>query len=394
VKSAHRPAEPAVPRGDPSSPAKPDLLGSDELDAWIALAHRPGLGRDSLRKLLAAFGSPRAVLAAPASALRSVLGPRAAVEAFVASDAEALPRIKAARAWLAAKGNRRVLALGEEDYPDLLLQTADPPLLLYLEGSATALQRPALAIVGSRQATPQGRQNAHDFAREMAGRGWVIVSGLATGIDAAAHEGALHAGGQTIAVVGTGLDQVYPAEHRSLAERIAERGLLVSEYALGTPPRAKNFPQRNRIIATLTRGTLVVEAAVQSGSLITARLAADAGREVFTIPGSIHSPQSRGCHSLLKQGAKLVEKVDDLLEELDHPHPGQGRAGVADDLADATTSADPVLRALGHDPSTLDALMARCGWPAPEINARLLELELAGQVARLPGGLFQRIESA
>jgi len=245
--------------------------------------------------------------------------------------------------------------------------------------------------VGSRNPTVQGTDNARDFARALSRGGLVVVSGLALGIDGAAHEGALAAGAGgagTIAVVGTGLDIAYPSRHRSLARRIAESGALVSEFAPGTPPIAANFPQRNRIIAGLSLGTLVVEAALRSGSLITARMAVEAGREVFAIPGSIHSPQSKGCHALIQQGAKLVQTADDIVDEL----LGQRAATLpaADEEGEDESPADPLLEALGHDPVTMDALQARTGWPTAELSARLLDLELNGRVARLPGGLFQR----
>jgi DNA processing protein len=233
---------------------------------------------------------------------------------------------------------------------------------------------------------------ARAFAQHLSGAGLVVVSGLALGIDGAAHDGALQgaiAGGTggTIAVVGTGLDRVYPKRHHGLAHRMTDgAGLMLSEYCLGTEPLPHNFPRRNRIIAGLTLGTLVVEAAVQSGSLITARLALECGREVFAIPGSIHSPQSRGCHRLIKEGAKLVETADDVLQELLLPAPAPA---AAHDAA-LPSRRDPVLGALGHDPLTLDALVSRTGWPTPQLQARLLELELEGEVARLPGGLFQR----
>jgi DNA processing protein len=256
-----------------------------------------------------------------------------------------------------------------------------------LQGGAEFLSRRSLAIVGSRNASAQGVDNARAFAAHLSRQGWTIVSGLAFGIDGAAHEGGLQGPGSTVAVVGTGLDRVYPARHRALAHRIAEAGVLVSEFAPGTPPLASNFPMRNRIIAGLARGTLVVEAALQSGSLITARQAADYGREVFAVPGSIHSPLSRGCHALIRQGAKLVESAEDILVEL------QGHAAVAEDGTAEPAPAgrsDPVLQALGHDPATLDALCARTGWSAQALSARLLELELEDRVARLPGGLYQR----
>jgi DNA processing protein len=262
--------------------------------------------------------------------------------------------------------------------------------MLYRLGVAGEPPPRSLAIVGSRNPTPQGRLDAHQFARAFAEAGVTVVSGLALGIDGAAHEGALEgapAGAvATIAVVGTGLDRVYPKRHLDLAHRIADRGMLLSEYPLGTPPLQQNFPRRNRLIAALSQGTLVVEAALQSGSLITARLAAEQGREVFAIPGSIHSPQSRGCHALLRQGAKLVESAQDVLEDLRFVLP----AGAP--LSPAWPAGDrALLDALGYDPVGLDALIARTGIPAPLLQAQLLELELAGEVARQPGGLFQRL---
>ena len=303
-------------------------------------------------------------------------------------------RRAALQRWLAAGDDRHVITLGEAAYPARLLQTADPPLLLYVQGTPAALGAASLAIVGTRHPTPQGADNARAFAESLSDEGLVVVSGLALGIDAAAHEGALAGPAGTLAVLGTGIDEAYPRRHRALAARVAAQGALVSEFAPGTPPLREHFPQRNRIIAGLSLGTLVVEAALPSGSLITARLAAEAGREVFAIPGSIHSPQSKGCHALIKQGAKLVESAQDILEELRGTRPlaaaQDGTPGAASPGASGAP-ADPLLDAIGHDPVTLDALIARTGWPTAELNARLLELELAGQVARLPGGLFQRL---
>jgi DNA processing protein len=261
-----------------------------------------------------------------------------------------------------------------------------------------------IAIVGSRNPTPQGETNARQFAQSLAESGLHIVSGLALGVDGAAHSGALDAfessprtAGSTVAVVGTGLDRVYPKKHYELAHRIAEHGLIVSEFPIGTPPLSQNFPKRNRIISALTQGTLVVEAAVKSGSLITARLAAEQGKDVFAIPGSIHSTLSKGCHLLIKQGAKLVESANDVLEELSYPAVVQLSLNVDADSeasADASENEDDLLEALGHDPVSLDALIARTGIDTPTLQARLLELELNGEVARLPGGLFQRQFSA
>jgi DNA processing protein len=361
------------------------MAGDEDFAAWFRLLETPGVGRESARRLLAACGSPGAVWRSSESTLRGIVG-AAVAKALTSEPPEFAGRLDAARRWLDGGADRRALALGDAAYPAALLHTADPPLLLYVQGDAALLSHPrGLAIVGSRQPTPQGADNATAFARELAVQGWLVVSGLALGIDAAAHTGALAAGAPTVAVIGTGPDRVYPARHRALAQRIAATGAVVSEYAPGTPPLPENFPPRNRIIAGITRGMLVVEAALRSGSLITARLASECGREVFAVPGSIHSPQSRGCHALIQQGAKLVESAQDILDELQGTtRPGRVAAGGIE------TPDSPLLAALGHDPVTLDALMARTGEAAATLSAQLLELELIGQVARLPGGLYQR----
>lgn len=310
-----------------------------------------------------------------------------------------------------------MITLGDARYPQSLLDTEDPPLLMYLMGAARLVaQNPfptgrCLAVVGSRNPTAQGADNARLFSRALRGAGFTIVSGLALGVDAAAHEGALDVSSDpfaeatpaTIAVVGTGLDRVYPRKNLDLAHRIAAHGVLVSEYPLGTPPLAANFPKRNRIISGLSQGTLVVEAALASGSLITARMAAEQGREVFAIPGSIHAPQSRGCHALIRQGAKLVESAQDVLEELRMP-PAAGKQSASSGAAlldeegsrdiDTRETESPLLQALGFDPMGVDALVARTGMDAASLQVELLELELDGQVARLPGGLYQRLGSA
>jgi DNA processing protein len=359
-------------------------MDADEFEAWFRLLETPGLGREGARRLLAAFGSADQVLQASKAARQQVVGPQLAL-ALDTEPGELPARLRAAQDWLGGGEGRRVLCIGDDDYPAVLLQTPDPPLLLYVQGQVEFLHRRSLAIVGSRNASAQGVDNARAFGAHLSHRGWTIVSGLAFGIDGAAHEGGLAGPGSTVAVVGTGLDRVYPARHRALAHRIATAGVLISEFAPGTPPLPPNFPMRNRIIAGLARGTLVVEAALQSGSLITARQAAEYGREVFAVPGSIHSPLSRGCHALIRQGAKLVESADDILEEL------QGApAASAAPAPVAVGRSDPVLEALGHDPASLDALCARTGWSVQELSARLLELELEDRVARLPGGLYQR----
>lgn len=357
-----------------------------ELAAWLRLMLTPGVGLESARKLLAAFGLPEAVFAQSMSAWQAVVGTRAAraLESPPDDLDAALDRLLG---WLAEGTNRHVLTLGDPLYPPELLQMADPPLMLYVLGDVQALHHPRrLAIVGSRNPTPQGEANARQFAQALGQADVCVVSGLALGVDGAAHDGAMLGGAPTVAVVGTGLDRVYPKRHFALAHRIASQGAIVSEYPLGTPPLRENFPQRNRIIAGLSQGTLVVEAAVQSGSLITARLAAEQGREVFAIPGSIHAPQSRGCHALIRQGAKLVESAQDILEDLHLAAPAEhGEAPEPDHDPE-----DSLLQAMGHDPVSLDALQARTGLDTAHLQARLLELELSGEVARLPGGLLQR----
>jgi len=360
------------------------VTGDDAFTAWFRLLETPGLGRETARRLLAACGSPAAVLATPADTLRELAGP-AVAQALQQVPPEFSARLDAARSWLAGGPGRHWLTLADADYPPLLLQSADPPLLLYVQGDLAALGLRSVAVVGSRRPSAQGLDNARHFAQALGEQGLAIVSGLAQGIDAAAHEGALAAGVATVAVMGTGPDRVYPARHRALAHRIADQGALVTEYAPGVPPLPEHFPQRNRIIAGLSLGTLVVEAALRSGSLITARLASEAGREVFAVPGSIHAPQAQGCHALIQQGAKLVTTPEDVLDELRHEGPRQAALPLPEEAAP-----EPLLDALGHDPVTLDALLARTGWPVPALTARLLELELEGRVTRLPGGLFQR----
>lgn len=384
-----------------------------DLAAWLRLTVTPSIGNTAARRLLQAFGLPEKIFTQSAAALQSCVT-AAQAQALLHVPAGLPALLQKTQTWLveAAQGDaaRSIVALGDPQYPALLLETEDPPLLLYLLGARRFVgaggqpfpEHTCLAVVGSRNPSAQGEQNALQFARTLRASGLTIVSGLALGVDAAAHEGALadaHSGDATpatIAVVGTGLDRVYPRRNLELAHRVAAQGLLVSEYPLGTPPLPANFPKRNRIIAGLSQGTLVVEAAPASGSLITARLASEQGREVFAIPGSIHAPQSRGCHALIRQGAKLVESAQDVLEEL--------RAPVQAELLDAhqrpapATTPEvpdtPLLLALGYEPAGLDALQARTGLPTPELQVQLLELELAGTIARLPGGLFQRLGHA
>ncbi len=365
------------------------MLPASELAAWLRLLITPGVGRESARRLLSAFGSAEAVFRAPRPQLDAVAGPLS--PALAAAPEELAALHEATQRWLDQAHGRSVLTLGDPAYPPLLLETPDPPLMLFAHGRIDLLKATSIAVVGSRKPSPQGKDNARAFAAHFSRSGHCVVSGLAAGIDGRAHEGALEGAGSTVAVVGTGLDRVYPRQHHALAKRIAEQGLLISEFPLGTPPLPGHFPQRNRIIAGLSRGTLVVEAALQSGSLITARLAADMGRDVFAVPGSIHSPQSRGCHALIKQGAKLVESAEDVLEELNLL---SSMAAPPAPATEAPEPADDVLAALGHDPTTVDALIARTGIPPQSLSARLLELELDGLVVRLPGGLFQRRAAA
>lgn len=394
-----------------------------ELAAWLRLMLTPGLGGTGVRRLLAAFGPPEAIFAQSEAALCTALGHARAQDqarALMDPPADWHEQTERTWAWLQADlAHRAIVTLADVDaeagprYPTPLLHIEDPPPLLYLSGRLDRLQGDAahdawdmaqhIAIVGSRNPTPQGLLNARQFAQALHEAGLAIVSGLALGIDGAAHEGALDGalGGAasseeiaTIAVTGTGLDIDYPRSHKALAQRILERGLIVSEYALGTPPLAPNFPRRNRIIAGLSCATLVVEAATQSGSLITARLASEQGRDVFAIPGSIHSTQSRGCHALIKQGAKLVESVSDILEELSGrtvATPTTPRIAASAEIEDPGEDETPLLAALGTDPVSLDALQARTGLPIAQLQAQLTVLELEGRVARLPGGLLQRL---
>lgn len=395
-------------------------MDRDELGAWLRLTLSQGVGNGAARRLLSRFGLPQDIFRQPESALQHcVTLAQAKALCTVPSGWEAL--LETTWHWLEGADPqgpaRAVITLGDARYPQSLLDTEDPPLLMYLMGAARLLaQNPfptgrCLAVVGSRNPTAQGADNARLFSRALRGAGFTIVSGLALGVDAAAHEGALDVSSDpfaeatpaTIAVVGTGLDRVYPRKNLDLAHRIAAHGVLVSEYPLGTPPLAANFPKRNRIISGLSQGTLVVEAALASGSLITARMAAEQGREVFAIPGSIHAPQSRGCHALIRQGAKLVESAQDVLEELRMP-PAAGKQSASSGAAvldeegsrdiDTRETESPLLQALGFDPMGVDALVARTGMDAASLQVELLELELDGQVARLPGGLYQRLGSA
>ncbi len=373
----------------------------EDLAGWVRLMQTPGVGALTARQLLSAFGLPQQIFASAPAALRRVAGEAIAAALLAPPDAQTRDLIARTIDWAAQPG-QACLRLGDAGYPHSLLDIGDPPPLLYALGDARLLQSPRrLAVVGARNPTAQGERDAAAFAQAFSAAGVTIVSGFALGIDAAAHRGALAAPapgrGSTIAVLGTGCDRIYPARHRDLAHAVAEGGLLLSEFSLGTPPARGNFPRRNRLISGLASGVLVVEAATHSGSLITARLAAEQGREVFAIPGSIHNPLSHGCHRLIREGAKLVESVADVLEEFDWPL--ATTAAPRDAAAAQEGEAGPppdcdVLRALGYDIRDFDELAARTGWPADRLNARLLDLELEGCVARLPGGRFQRIARA
>ncbi len=357
---------------------------ADRQDAalWLALMLIPGVGSETCRRLLSEFGLPEQIFAASEAQLSRVVGTPIARQ--IAAGPEQFD-LDASLDWLEQPGNH-LLTLADPDYPPLLLETADPPPCLFAKGRIELLSRPSLAIVGSRSATPQGARDAEAFAEALSNAGLCIVSGLALGIDAAAHRGALRGRGSTIAVVGTGLDIVYPARNRELAHQIAQQGCLVSEFPLGTPSKAQNFPRRNRIISGLSQGVLVVEAAQQSGSLITARLAGEQGREVFAIPGSIHAPLSKGCHRLIKQGAKLVESAKDILEELGLPATIAAAPAVG-----GSPGHDHILKCLVNGPSGVDTLVAHTGLTVQEVSSILLELELCGRVASLPGGLYQAL---
>ncbi len=382
-------------------PANPHAMDSTELGAWLRLQLTPGIGSVHGCRLLKAFGLPAAVFSQSLSGLRAVVPERQA-QALMQTPPDLVTGLRALLQWLdQPDGQHRLVTLGDPMYPASLLDIDDPPLMLYAKGSDATWQRlqqaPCVAIVGSRNPTPQGADNARAFARSLAQVGLCIVSGMALGVDAAAHRGALdilESSLPTIAVVGTGLDRVYPAQHAALARAIAQRGLVLSEYPLGTAPLPAHFPRRNRLISGLARATLVVEAALQSGSLITAQLALEQGKDVFAIPGSIHSTQARGCNALIKQGAQLVDCVQDMLDAPGFHSmpvrqanaPSQGDPSV--DASDAHTA---LLEALGFDPCSLEVLQSRTGWDTASLQAQLMELELLGKVGRLPGGLLQRL---
>jgi len=377
-------------------------MDKNALRAWLRLSMTEGVGNDAARKLLACFGSPQAVFEQTEAALQQVVTP-AQVQALRNVPNELAVQCVRTEQWLMHQPDTHSHALwtlGDPHYPQALLQLADPPLMIYVAGQTRRTLGNAVAVVGSRNPTPQGEQTAEQFGEALCASGLCVVSGLALGVDGGAHKGALRGGTtkahwHTVAVVGTGLDRVYPRQHQTLAAQIALNGLLISEYHLGAAPLAHHFPKRNRIIAALGLGTLVVEAALKSGSLITAQMALELNREVLAIPGSIHATQSHGCHALIRQGAKLVQNAQDVLEELQLAPQQQvslfAEAMQGEAEAGASNNLHPLLTHMGFDPVSLDALQARCGLDTAGLQAQLLTLELDGAVGRLPGGLFQRL---
>lgn len=364
-------------------------MQAEELKSWLILIRAAGVGPVSIARLLEQFPSAAAAVQAGRSGWRKA-GLDSKAQAGLSSPD--LAQVESDLTWLSSSHQRHLITLNDVRYPALLRECSGAPPALFCQGDPDLLPLPQLAIIGARSATPQGMENAQAFAADLAGRGLVITSGLALGIDGAAHRGALSVDGLTLAVCGTGLDRVYPAQHREMAHQIAQKGLLVSEFPPGTPGKPENFPRRNRIISGLSLGVLVVEAARQSGSLITARMASEQGREVFAIPGSIHNPLARGCHGLIRQGAKLVESAADILEEI-APHiqiPQRATARQA-----AVAALDPqhekILDALGDDSLSIDQLVQRTGLAVEVLSAALLTLELEGHAAAVDGGQYQRL---
>jgi len=350
------------------------------LASWLALSQIPGLGNESFRRLLQTFGIPELIIATPISSLKEVVKPAIAKAIVNGIDEQVLTAVSI---WLEDTANH-IVTLADTEYPRMLLNIPDPPLLLYAKGRLDLLNHSSIAVVGSRNASAQGIRNAEAFSQAISEADLCIISGMAHGIDAAAHQGGLRGRGSSIAVVGTGLDKIYPSANRDLAHLLAQQGTLISEFPLGTPPLASNFPRRNRIISGLSLGCLVVEASLRSGSLITARMALEQGREVFAIPGSIHTPQSKGCHELIKQGAKLVETPRDILDEF-------GWYSVPVKQASFVQHSEQLFDHLGFDPVDIDTLSQLSGLTIEALSAILLQLELDGQVTILAGGMYQRI---
>lgn len=396
-------------------------MTENERFAWLQLAFTPYIGAESFLVLLQQFGSAQAALSAPVDKIAALVRHKQAAESWRNADKRALAQqsAEAALQWEMQDGCR-LLLLQDDDFPEMLTQGITAPPVLFLRGNAGLLHTPSAAIVGSRHAAPQAMRIAKDFGRALSEKGIPVVSGMASGIDTAAHQGALQANGGTIAVWGTGIDRIYPPSNKNLAYEIAEKGLIVSEFPLDTRPFAGNFPRRNRLIAALSQLTLVVEAALESGSLITAKLAAEMGREVMAVPGSIDNPHSKGCHKLIKDGAKLVECLDDILHECPQllqntPVPSYSinktvklkndqtkhlqQKTIADEPQrpsenlSAAPSTSALLEVMGYDPIHPDILAQQTNMAAADVYAQLLEYELDGIVAALPGGRYQRVKA-
>jgi len=372
----------------------PRLATTDTLSSWLTLYHAPGVGAVTFNQLLERRISPNELLQTGAEQLRKLGLKQASIDALRHPNEEAVAHDLE---WHSKPGNR-IMCSQDPDYPVLLRQIPAPPPLLYVHGDTSILGEPQLAMVGSRNPSASGQRTATEFAQHLSAAGLIITSGLALGIDAASHQGALDTGSPTIAVMGTGLDRVYPARNRDLARQIAEQGALVSEFPVGTPPLAENFPRRNRILSGLSLGTLVVEAALRSGSLISARNAGEQGREVFAIPGSIHNPLARGCHHLIRQGAKLVETAQDVIDELgiladtcnslSQPDERDETPGHTRELDAEYTQ---LLDTIGFESTSIDNLVTRSGLTPAEVSSMLLQLEMSGYIASNPGGLYNRL---
>ena len=360
---------------------------ADPLAAWLALNRTPHLGPVSIRRLLEHYSSAVDIFAASASELIACGLNKQQIDGLLTPDWEA---VEIDLRWQ-EQDHAHICVLNDASYPARLRQIPDPPPVLYLFGDPEVASRQQIAVVGSRTPTPMGRETAHEFGTHLAALGLVVTSGPAHGIDAAAHRGAVSVGGRSIAVTGTGLDRVYPARHRELAHEIAENGLLISEFPLGSPPRPGNFPRRNRIISGLSQGVLVVEAALRSGSLITARLALEQGREVFAVPGSIHNSQARGCNTLIREGAKLVQTVQDIIEEFPDFVAREREEATDDNLVSAfELDGDycKVLENVGYEPTSVDKVVERSGLTVDAVCSMLLVLELQGYVATMSGGRY------
>jgi DNA processing protein len=386
------------------------MKSAKELESWISLWRVSGVGPKHFQKVLNHFGDPARVFEANTSAITEA-GISQNLANTILDKNNTTDSVAADLEWLAASEKHHIITIECEEYPPLLKQISDPPALLYVHGNLALLKDPQLAIVGSRNPTQGGASSAYEFAKHLAQTGFCITSGLALGIDGKAHKGALDADAPTIAVIATGIDRVYPARHRDLAHAIVEHGAIVSEFPLGTQPHSANFPRRNRIISGLSYGTLVVEAAQQSGSLITARLAMEQNREVFAIPGSIHNPLARGCHQLIRQGAKLVETAQDILEEMasvidlnntqtpNMEFSAQQKTAASNQNSNTDSSENNLnpeqnllLEHMGFDPVSIDQLVMRSGLNPSEIAAMLLILELQNQVASNGGGTYTRLK--